>query len=44
MRSEYRRYLPLRGEQHEQLGLGAAPAAEGAVRPVHEGAPQTGNT
>ena len=36
MRSEYRRHLPPRGEQHEQLGLGAAPAAERAVRAVHE--------
>lgn len=44
MRSEYRRYLPPRGEQHEQLRLGAAPASECAVRAVHEGAPQTGNT
>jgi hypothetical protein len=38
MRSEYRRHLPPRGEQHEQLGPSAAPAAEGAVRDVHEGA------
>ena len=38
MRSEYRRHLPPRGEQHEQPGPGAAPAAERAVRDAHEGA------
>ena len=43
MRSKYRRHLPPRGEQHEQLGLGAAPAAEGAVRAVNERALERGH-